>query len=424
MRHSFTFVHAADLHIDSPLRGLSSYEGAPVERVRGATRRAMENLVELCVDEGAALLLLAGDLFDGDGKDYSTALFFRRQMARLAEAGVQVALVRGNHDAQSKMTRELRRADNVTELPTEAPATHVYDDLAVAVHGQGFARPAVTEDLVRDYPPRVPGALNIGLLHTCLDGREGHAPYAPTSLDELSRKGYDYWALGHVHTREVLSEDPWVLFPGNLQGRHIRETGAKGATVVRVEGGRIVSVEHRSLDVVRWARVEVDAAGAETPEDVVERARDALQRAIEAAEERLLAARIEVTGRTGAHAALVGRREHWDNELRAVAVDLGADAVWVERVKLMTRPAIDVADRLSDDDPVAQLIRGVDALGSDDDTLRDLAAELDALRKKLPAALVDREPTLRLDDHEALRSHLPDVKELLVERLLEAEVSE
>ena len=157
-------VHAADLHIDSPLRGLSRYEGAPVDQLRNATRRALENLVELCIREEAALLLLAGDIFDGDWRDYATGLFFAAQMARLRRAGVRVALVRGNHDAQSQISKELRLPDNVHELPTKKPGSVVFEDIGVAVHGQGFAAREVREDLAARYPQPIASLFNIGLL--------------------------------------------------------------------------------------------------------------------------------------------------------------------------------------------------------------------------------------------------------------------
>src|SRR5262249_3429109 len=147
--------------------------------------------------------------------------------------------------------RSLRLPENVRELSVKKPETILFEDLGVAVHGQGFANRAVTEDLAASYPPARAGLVNVGVLHTSVDGREGHDAYAPTTLETLRSKGYDYWALGHVHKREVLSEDPWVVFPGNLQGRHAKETGPKGATLVTIASGRIAAVEHRPVDVVR-----------------------------------------------------------------------------------------------------------------------------------------------------------------------------
>ncbi len=123
------FIHCSDLHVDSPLTGLDRYEGAPVSKIRGATRRALSNLVELCIEEDAELLLIAGDVYDGDWRDYGTGLFFAAQMSRLREAGVRVAMVLGNHDAQSQITRALRLPDNVIVFDAAAPATHVLDDV-------------------------------------------------------------------------------------------------------------------------------------------------------------------------------------------------------------------------------------------------------------------------------------------------------
>jgi DNA repair protein SbcD/Mre11 len=254
---------------------LARYKGAPVEQIRGAIRRALENLVELAIAEKAAFVLLVGDLYDGDWKDYNTGLFFAAQMARLREANIRVFLVAGNHDADSQITRHLRLPDNVTIFPTQAPERQVLADFDVALYGQGFHTRAVTNDLSAAYPQPDPTLLNIGLLHTSVDGREGHEPYAPCTVDCLRSKGYDYWALGHVHKRETLHEDPWILFPGNTQGRHVRETGPKGCLLVTVRDGRALP-EFRELAVLRWPVCEVDVSGATTAEEALDRVRHAL----------------------------------------------------------------------------------------------------------------------------------------------------
>ena len=239
------FIHAADLHLDSPLTGLERYEGVPIDAVRGATRRALENLVGLALDNDVAFVLIAGDVYDGDWPDYNTGLFFAQQMGRLREAGVWVVIASGNHDAQSQISKTLRLPDNVIVLSAARPQSVEFEEHGVVIHGQSFTTRSVTEDLSLKYPEARAGLLNVGLLHTSLNGRPGHEPYAPCTLDGLLAKGYDYWALGHVHSREVAHEDPWVVFPGNTQGRHARETGAKGCSLVTVADGAVVSVEHR-----------------------------------------------------------------------------------------------------------------------------------------------------------------------------------
>ena len=220
------FVHAADLHLDSPLHGLVRYDGAPVDEVRAATRRAFDNLVQLALGTGpgerADFVLLAGDLYDGDWNDYTTGLYFTSAVSRLAEEGVDVLVVRGNHDAASRMTRALRLPPRVRMLRDDQPETVVLEHLGVAVHGQSFAAGRIDTDLTPSYPARIGRLFNVGMLHTSLNGRAGHDPYAPTDVASLRRKDYDYWALGHVHAAEVVSRDPWVVFPGNTQGRSVR----------------------------------------------------------------------------------------------------------------------------------------------------------------------------------------------------------
>jgi DNA repair exonuclease SbcCD nuclease subunit len=295
-------------------------------------------------------------------------------------------------------------------LDTKKPQTVELPDLGVAIHGQGFATAAVNEDLSAGYPDPLPGVLNIGLLHTSAGGREGHANYAPCSVDALVARGYDYWALGHVHGREVLHEDPWVVFPGNVQGRHARETGPKGATVVTVEDGRIVHVEHRDLDVVRWASCVADAGDCATPDEVAIAAVEALQAHVDAAGSRLVAARVTVEGVTDAHAAVAREPDAVVAAIRARALDVHGDGVWLEKVRLRTLPKVDVAALRERDDATGEVLRTVDQV--DDDLLAAIAAGFGDLKAKLPAG-TGVDPT----DPAFLRQALGDVERLLIAHL-------
>ena len=200
------------------------------------------------------------------------------------------------------------------------------------LHGWSYREKAVFENMVPDYPPPVNGAFNIGVLHTALGGMGDHANYAPCSLQELVAKGYAYWALGHVHQGQVLNERPYVVFPGNLQGRHVRETGPKGACLVTVEGGEVVEVAALSFDVVRWAVLEVDVSTAGSVVDVVDLMRQALAQGLVSADGRLLSARIVLHGCTDLHRQLVADIENLTAEARAAALGLGEDVAWVERL--------------------------------------------------------------------------------------------
>jgi DNA repair exonuclease SbcCD nuclease subunit len=181
------FIHCADIHLDSPLRGLEKYEGAPVEEIRGATRRAFEEIIRLALDESVDFVLIAGDLYDRDLEDFNTAIFFGRQMARLDEAGIAVCMITGNHDAESKITKKLRNLPKNVKIfsssMAESLALDVHD---VVIHAQSFAKGAVPQDLAAAYPQRQSGKFNIGILHTSLTGSVDHDPYAPTTLEVVS----------------------------------------------------------------------------------------------------------------------------------------------------------------------------------------------------------------------------------------------
>ena len=417
----FKFLHAADIHLDSPLRGLDRYEGCPSEEIRGATRRALDNLVKLAVEEKVAFVLIAGDVYDGDWKDHNTGLWFVKRMAELRDSGIKVFLIRGNHDAKNRMTKDLRLPDNVTSLAVDRPQTCRLDHVPVAIHGQGFASQAVTDDLAANYPDADPGCFNLGMLHTSVNGREGHDRYAPCTVEALRARNYGYWALGHVHAREVLNNrDGPIVFPGNIQGRHIREPGAKGCMIVTVEGHHVASAEFRPLDVLRWETCKLDASAAVDGDDILRAFQDALPDYIDAADGRTLALRVEVVGASAVHEKLLAKQDDWAFEIRGQALTHASNRVWVEAVKLRTRPLKIGGDANGNGDssggPLEELDRLLAELQGDDRLLREFAdREFADLRKKLPPDL-KRAEAIDLDDPDWLRSVLGQVRPLLADR--------
>jgi predicted phosphodiesterase len=333
-------LHAADLHIDSPLRGLPN-DGLG-EVARGATRRAFVRLVDFALAEGVQVVLLAGDVFDGDWKDAQTGQFFTQQLLRLTTVGVEVFLVLGNHDAEGKLSRlwVLPKGAHLFSAGEHAQ-TEIRSGLGIAVHGWSFPVQRVTDDPLPRFPKPIPEMVNFGLLHTNLDGGQGHSDYAPTRSAALFDHGYDYWALGHVHTRTVHEQaGRYIVYPGNLQGRHVRECPApndpgKGATLVTVEGGRITGLRHVSLDVLHWRDVSVDVSGVEDVPGAVDRAASALSAWMGGACP--VAARVRLQGACAAHGALLSA----GGRLREIVVELVPrdGGVFVEEVRVETRPA-------------------------------------------------------------------------------------
>lgn len=418
----FKFIIAADIHLDSPLMGLSRYEGAPVDILRGATREAFGNLVALAIEKKVAFVLLSGDLYDGDWRDYHTGLFLSQQLSRLREAGVKVFILYGNHDAESRITKSLRLPDNVRILSTKSPETILLEEFGVAIHGQGFAKRDVMENLSERYPMAGKGFFNIGMLHTALTGAEGHAPYAPCTLGMLQSKGYDVWALGHVHVRKTHSEDPLILYPGNIQGRHARETGPKGCTMVSVEDCRVASFEHVDLHVVRWEVIPVNVSGLSDAIDVL----DAVVSEVESESGKgggeVLAARILIEGACGAHRELGADPEKWSAEIRSAVASATGEGAWIEKVRLGTVPESDPSMQWPGSEPLADLVRYIDGLSATDELRNLLTEDVKILKEKLPPELFLGEGAIAPESSEGLLGLIGDVKGMLIQRIISSGV--
>jgi DNA repair exonuclease SbcCD nuclease subunit len=230
-------------------------------------------------------------------------------------------------------------------------------------------------------------------------------------------RGYDYWALGHVHQREIVCEDPWVVFPGNLQGRHARETGPKGATLVTVEDGSVVSLEACDLDVVRWSDCSVDVSEAASAHDVVDRVREVLEVEAERVGDRLLAARVQLRGRTPADSELRCDLARWRGEIRASAMDIGT-SIWVEKIVFDTQPDIDVDALMARDDPVANLVRAVRGVADDEGALSEIIESLESLTSKLPAEYRRLPGAIDFGSRDGVTALLQGVEKNLLPRLL------
>jgi DNA repair exonuclease SbcCD nuclease subunit len=409
------FIHCADVHLDTPLQGLVKYSGAPVHEIRNATRRAFEKVLATAIEEEVDFLVIAGDLYDTGLKSFESALFFNKQMVQLNEAAIQVYLVYGNHDAASKLTKQLRPPANVHVLRTNEPQTILDDNLGIAIHGQSFATPEITENLAANYPAPISDRFNIGVLHTNLGGFSDHANYAPCSLEDLKNKGYQYWALGHVHNRHILCTDPYIVYPGNIQGRHGKEQGEKSSELVTVSDTGIVSIQQVPTSVVPWMEIRVDASDCQTADDVFDKLRSELQAQFPSSNERVSAIRVKIAGASDAHAELSRDPDRVRNQAISVANECGNDLLWVERVQLATLPRVNRESLLERDDPMGEIVRIVAALRQQPSTMTNWDAVTE-LAKKLPGEVSEGPDPIRLDT-ETLRSAMEEAEELLLARL-------
>ncbi len=358
----FRFVHTADIHLDSPLRSLALRDPDLAELIGDATRRAFEGIIDLCLDERADALMIAGDLYDGNQTSMKTALFLAQQLQRLDEAGIRTFVVRGNHDAQSRITRELALPDGVKVFGGRGEAVELdrpASEIPVAVHGISFARPQAPESLAPKFKPPIRGAFNIGLLHTSLGGSAAHDDYAPCSVSELAAAGFDYWCLGHVHKREAHCEAPHIVMPGMPQGRDIGEDGPKSATMVRVGDDGAVDCRAHPTCIAQFERIAVDLTGVEEWRDMVGRIGAGLERERERVDADHLVVRLELRGATG-----LAWRLRRDRDLVKAEADGRASAIgktWIEEVDVTATADGEAAEPVGPVDELATEMRNVSA---------------------------------------------------------------
>lgn len=416
----FRFIHAADIHLDSPLRGLSVYQDAPAEQLRGATREAFSQLVTTAIAERVDFIIIAGDLYDGDWPDFNTGLFFCSEMGRLQRAGIPAFVLYGNHDAESQMTRSLRLPDNVRRFSAHECQVHTLHTAAgadVALHGRSFKQRDTTDNLVTGYGAPLRGHFNIGVLHTALEGGHGeHANYAPCTLEELQAKGYDYWALGHVHEHRVWTGRATVCFPGNLQGRNIRETGRRGAVLVTVGDDRQPQLERLFIDVLRWEAVAVDVSACDSMDAVALQVGRAFSELLRTDGHVPRAVRLSLTGSTAMHGELFGREQELRAQVLAEIASIGNERLWLEKVKLATRPTASAqaqglgADALTEMEALLREAREDEALQN------ELREEFSQMLSKAPE-LLNEVPALKAVREGDLGLLLDDVAPGLLARL-------
>ncbi len=419
-------MHAADVHLDSPLCSLRSLDEATAAQLHRASRRSLEVIVQTAIDSKVSAVVLAGDLFDGPVKDAGAGLWVESQFKRLVREKIAVVLIRGNHDAVSNAQRVLKWTAGIYELSADQPESVVLDDARLAIHGQSFGARAESTDLAATYPNAVMGYFNIGLLHTSLSGSSQHDCYAPTSIGLLESKGYQYWALGHIHqrTEQSLSDKCWIGYSGNTQGRHVRECGSKGCYLVHILDNQLEKMEFIATDSLRWNLLAVDVQQIERLSEIEDLVEDALCPLFAASHSAPIAnaVRLHLEGSTALHAELT-QPETLERLTEALAVRVHQSGdIWLESVKVRTHPARVMASSADLDLPLKYLSQITDEIREDERLRKELQSTLDELLKKARVDLSEVGWALTQDTtrDEELMALLGQAEDLLVSRLVRA----
>ena len=417
---SFRFVHAADFHLDSPFTGIRETEPNVADILRRATFDAYERVITICIDRGVDALLVAGDIFDGADRSLAAQIRFVRGLARLNDAGIRAFICHGNHDPLDGWRARLALPSNVHRFGDVAEAVPVDPQSpgGPVVCGISYPTREIRDSLLPGFPAREPGRFTIGLLHANVGTSTVHEAYAPCSLEDLVATGYDYWALGHVHSRAILRDQtPMVVYPGNTQGRHPNERGPRGVCVVDVDEHGAMSLEFVAVDAVRWEQLDVQIDDIEDDGALVQRLETEVEHRLTRADDRHLVYRIRLRGRGPVHES-IARTGNIDG-LRTQL-----NEVWTNRVPFAfcggildeTRSELDRAALRAGKDFIGDFLALADQVSLDEKLVADLHQALAPLYDNARARKFldgDRPST---DDARALVAAAEDIAlELLVD---------
>ena len=379
----FRFVHTSDLHIDSPFKGLMRYEPRIAQRLKDATYEAYTNLIDLCISQNAAFVVIAGDVYDGADRSVQAQMRFRDGLLLLQKNGIQAFVVHGNHDPLDGRLSRITMPESAHVFgpaPEWCIASANGVELA-QVQGISYPTREVHENLALAFTRPISDLFSIGLLHCNVGGIMEHDNYSPCSIDDLSATGIDYWALGHVHNRQILKQsNPAIAYPGNLQGRHPNESGPKGALVIDVDESGRISSRFEPLDVVRWESLEVSIDGLQDLNGLLDKTYEAIDTERIRADSRDLVCRISFIGRGPLHQDLSAGNA-LEDLTDAIRSNLSSHEplIWIERISDITKPQVDI-DVLTDRDDFvgAGMKRSATALNNSEteSTIRDSLAKV------------------------------------------------
>ncbi len=375
---SIRFIHTADLHLDSPFGKLSRFDEELAKRLRNASFLAFSRIVETALSEQVDFVLIAGDIFDSEQRSLAAQLGFRKELQRLSLAGIPVYFNCGNHDPLSSWMKHLALPAGVHRFGSAGVESLVYEksgEPMAEIAGISFEDKVVKENLALRFPPaREEIPFSIALLHGSFASSGEHAPYAPFQLRDVQDKGYDYWALGHIHKPGIMHDaNPTIVYPGIPQGRDFGESGPRGFYLVELKKGEKTEIEFRPAASFLFLEKELELKepGQET-EEICAALREAVPENAAGVIFRLL-----LRGQTPMHSAFSADPgallEHINNELE----DTGP-LIRVDHIAVHTRPEIDTERLRAKGDFTASVLARFDELEKDRAARAQLLAELEA----------------------------------------------
>ncbi|NPE28655.1 phosphoesterase [Methanococcoides sp. SA1] len=412
------FVHAADLHLDSPFHGLSEINSQLSDVLTKATFAAYNNIIDTCIEKNADFLLISGDIYDSADKSLYAQLKFLEGLKRLSAAGIGAYITHGNHDPLNGWSASLEWPDNVKVFGgdnVEAVSVEKNGEVVAAINGISYATKHIQENLAKRFQQKGSGSpFTIGMLHCTVGSGEGHEPYAPCTIQDLKETNYDYWALGHIHYPQVMETEPYIVYSGNPQGRDPGELGARGCMVVEVDKKGNTNVDFVPVDSVRWYIEELSVEELETEADLIGALEDKMDKLSEIAEGRHVICRFILQGRSSLKKHLV--KEDFLNDIvqhLRENYDLGPGSVWIERLKDETSFPFERENLLSRDNFISDILSITDELCSGSGDLKELDKPLHDLFGKGKIRHI-----LRAFDDEELVSIARNAEELLLNKLI------
>jgi DNA repair protein SbcD/Mre11 len=389
MSKPFSFVHTADLHLDSPFVGISEINDSISSKLTESTFKSFNKIINICIEKQVDFLLVAGDIFNSADRSIRAQLRFRDGIKKLSDCGISAYIAHGNHDHLNGWSAKLdwpEKTHIFSGRSVQKFAVEKEQETIACIHGISFQKRNVTENLAHKFPKKGnDNPFTIGLLHCNLGSNTEHQPYAPCTLKDLTDLNYDYWALGHIHKKSVISTEPMIIYPGNPQGLNPTETGERGCFLVSVDSRDKPQAEFIETSSVKWFTEEIDIASLSSDDELIVKIKNRIDEIREKAGRCSAVCRIIFTGRGSLHSTI--SRENTLKELLDEINDesAGENFVWTESLHDETKPAIDRQALLKREDFIGEVVRLFDKTLTDKSIREETAKALDDLMNKREA---------------------------------------